>query len=221
MALTADQATKMAPVALAGVVLAGAFAVIAYLAPVGDVSEVEVIPDPVDVNQRNVDFQADWPEADWPAISDELTKLNHLRDPDGAETPETPEQAQPPEGEAPSEDEKDPDVVRLTDLKMLGAITVGERVVALVESGDAQRFVSPGDVVGRYEIRRVGRDHIVIDVSGEEKKLELSASSDRDLRVDQQYLRNRDQQIDAQEQRMRELQERRQRLLEDRPDPSR
>jgi hypothetical protein len=221
MALTADQATKMAPVALAGVVLAGAFAVIAYLAPAGDVPEIEIAPADVDRAARTVDFQADWPESDWPAISGELARLNHLKAP---ETDEPGDGAVEPVADAPDAeaDQRDPDVVELADFTMLGAITAGDTVVALVESGDRQRFVSPGDVVGRYKIVRVETDHVIIDLDGEEKKLELAPGSGRELRADQQYISDRNRRIENQEQqRLRELRERRERLLEDRPDRNR
>lgn len=221
MALTADQATRMAPVGLAGVVLAGAFAVIAYLAPSGDVPEIEINPDAVEADIRDVDFQKDWPESDWPAISDELARLNHLKEPEVADENVAETEPETPEDETPSS-ETTPDVVELADFKMLGAITAGETIVALVESGDAQRFVSAGDVVGRYEIVRVATDHVIIGIDGEEKKLELAAASGREVRADQQYLRDRERRIEDQEQeRLRRLQERRERLLEDRPDLNR
>jgi|GEM_PF-3667047 len=208
MALTADRATRIAPVALAAVVVAGAFAVGAYLAPVGDVATREFTPAvPADAADP-ADFEKNWPRAEWRELAPKLVSINHLAGPTAGES-DADSEATTPDGPSEPEPVRDATPILAGDFKMLGAITAGDRVVGLVETGGNQRFVGPGDVIGNYEVVRVAVDHIIVSQNGREQKLELQSRDASSLRADQRYLQDRDRLQQAQEERMRALRDRR------------
>jgi hypothetical protein len=209
MALTADQAARIAPLALVAVVLAGAFAAVAYLLPADRAQVREFIPQTPDAGAEEIELESGWPESDWTALAPTLVSINHLAAPEeDREDQDEPESPNPPENETQQNDDDTIPVVT-GDFAMLGAITAGERVAALVEMSGSQRFVQPGDSLGDYEVVRVAIDHVVLSRNGRQEKLELQPAEEQSLRADQRYLRDRDRLQQAQEERMRALRERR------------
>jgi len=207
MPLTADQAARLAPGLLAAVVVCAGVAVVVPLAPTGaarlkDFTPTENAANPAAASNITVN----WPKADWPVLTENLDALNHLRSKNGASgDPEN----DPAEGEDPSNPRdprdpmKGPEVIELGDFKYLGAIIAGDRVSGLIEVNNTQRFVRPGDVVGSHEIIECQREHLILTVDGEERKLALEPPSARTENAADRYLRERERALQQQRDRRR------------------
>lgn len=216
MALTADQATRTAPLLLAAAVLAGAFAVGVHMVPTRAASPREIIAEPVASAAGAAEFQKGWPDSDWVALSAKLDRLNHLKSLNETGEPDASTAAIQPDTPPLETGSDGPAVIQLGDFKYVGAIRIGDEAAALVQAGGVQRFVRAGSVVGRYEIVRVEPDHVVLKIDGIERKLELADPADRNLRADQRYLRDNENLRRAeQDERRRELERRRNALEPD------
>jgi len=209
MPLTADQATRLAPGLLAAVVLCAGLAVVVPLAPTGDGGLKDFEPQvATNTSQQGADLTSGWPDADWPVLAQNLDALNHLKTTSGNQN--TPDAGSGDGGGETADDTAtanpgdDPDEIPTGgEFKYLGAIIAGDRVSGLIELGGAQRFVSPGDVVGSYEIIECRQQHVILEINGERKKLSLEPRSAQSENSLDRYRRNRDRAIDRQRDRLR------------------
>lgn len=208
MPLTADQATRLAPGLLAAVVLCAGLAVVVPLAPTGDGGLKDFEPQvATNTSDQGGDLTTDWPDADWPVLAENLDALNHLkstagdqRDPGDADGDE----GENPDDPTPTNPGDDPDEIPTGgEFKYVGAIIAGDRVSGLIELGGAQRFVSPGDVIGDYEIIQCRPGHVILEIDGARKKLALEPRSAQSENSAQRYRRNRDRAIERQRDRLR------------------
>lgn len=202
MALSADQAAKLAPVFSAGVILAGAFAVIAFLAPGARPAPRDIQPSGLQSTASAGAFEEGWPESHWTALSDELAALNHLyvEEPGGesvAEPGSTPDASE--SGGIPAASGGDgPREIDLGEFKYLGSLVLGGEPSGLIMVNNRQRFVGPGDQVGEYEIVSIEHDSLILKVKGVERRLKRAPRLESALPTDQRYTRQRDRAAELQ-----------------------
>ena len=172
MGLTADQAIRMTPLLLAGVILAGGFAVVAHLAPGRDVSKPVIEPiGPFD-GEEGVDIDASWPQTDWLALSDTLRGLNHNLIED--ETEQLPVPRDPGTGPTTGGGSENGTIEYVGQVQYLGAILGASSPAALIEIGGRQRFVRAGDEIADHEIVSIHADHLIVKVDDEERRVSLA-----------------------------------------------
>jgi len=204
MGLTADQAIRMTPLLLAGVILAGGFAVLAHLAPKGAIDKPDIRPVGVESPQDSGSLQDSWPKTDWLAITDTLRELNHntTQDPDAPGGKGDPAG---PDGpiKKPDEPTDNTDTPYVTgDFKFLGAIVKDDGSAALIEASGRQKFVRPGEEVADHTIISIHRDHLIVEIEGARKRMELADRDRADLNSIERY--RRDTQRAAAAQRLRD-----------------
>ncbi len=198
MGLTADQATRLTPMLLAGVILAGGFAAVVHLSPRGEVALPEFVPRPDGDDSGSSITTAAWNTSDWLELSDSMHVLNHLSD-EPIEPPEGPTgQGNDPElnpgGNTPKPDEDE----YVGEVQYVGAITMGSRSVALVTVSGKQRFVGPDDKVGKHTIVSVHPDHIIIRVDGVDRRVTLATKDRSKMNSADRYLNDRERLIEQQ-----------------------
>ena len=181
----------MAPGLLAVVILSGAFAVIAFLAPQAGLDQAEFTPTAGIGGPAAGEFGADWPESEWPALADSLVTLNHLVDLTAIGGGETPEPSDETPDEEPAPD-SGPEVVELGNFKFLGVLTTPEDMTALITINRKQRFVKAGDTVGDYEIVEVATDGLTIrNRQGVEQLLTRAPRGEESLNTVERFNRQR------------------------------
>ncbi len=200
MGLTADQATRMAPLLLAGVILAGGFALVAFLAPRGAVQAPTIEPTNSTVGDESVNFTESWPKGDWLALSDDLRTLNHLT---GAETDPGPDGGDgpppnggvddPPTGSAGPDDKYEPG-----DFKFVGAIIQVGGSAALIEVNGRQTFVLAGEEVADHTIVSIHRDHLIVEIDGGRRRMQLADTDRSSLNTAERFERDRDRAMERQ-----------------------
>lgn len=201
MGLTADQATRMTPLLLAGVILTAGFALVAHLAPGRAVRAPDVQPIDPSNNEKGVDIDASWPEADWLALSDSLRALNHNVPPDEDDEGEEGETGNGGETGELTEDGRPPEIAR-GNFKFLGAIVQGDSAAALVEVNGRQRFVRIDDEIANHTIKSIHDDYIVVIFNGEEGRISLADPGRSRLNSAERFQRDTQRAAEAQRNRV-------------------
>jgi len=202
MALSADQAAKLAPVFSAGVILAGAFAVIAFLAPGARPEPRDIQPSGLQNTASGGAFEEGWPESHWTSLSESLAALNHLYVEEAggerAGEPGVPGATAEGGGVPAASADGGPREIDLGGFKYLGSVVLGGEPAGLIMVNDRQRFVGAGDQVGEYEIVSIERESLILKIKGVERRLKRAPRGESALPTDQRYNRQRDRAAELQ-----------------------
>ncbi len=208
MGLTADQAIRMTPLLLAGVILAGGFAVVAHLAPGRSVSKPVIEPIGPFEGEEGVDIDASWPQTDWLALADTLRGLNHNVVDDETPRPENPPK-NPDDPEDPGSEGEGPATYTAGNFQYLGAILGSSAPAALIEVNGRQRFVREGEEIADLLVVSIYADHLIVEVNDEERRMPLAEPARSSLDSAARYRRDLD--LAAEQQRARAERDRRSR----------